>query len=165
MVAPAALLRYPSLVTSAALRHPHASRSPADGWSFARRELADNKLTSLEPSLLDNLAALTYLYVMRWRPLPCCAPNACFCALRAALRPFSRRRSPGRRAGWAYARRGLHNNRLTSLPPGLFDSLTALLNLCVMRWHPQLCCAPSHRYLSAPGGSAPLLTHSPLPAD
>ena len=43
---------------------------------------------------------------------------------------------------WAYARRGLHDNQLTSLPPGLFDKLTALTVLYVMRWCPLPCCAP-----------------------
>ena len=45
------------------------------GWAYARRNLNHNGLTSLPPGLFDKLAALTGLYVMRWRPLPCCAPR------------------------------------------------------------------------------------------
>ena len=51
------------------------------------------------------------------------------------------RSPPARPTGCAYARRDLHINKLTSLPPGLFDKLTALTRLYVMRWRPLPCCA------------------------
>ena len=78
-MAPAALLRSPSLVTArsgrlCALAHTRLLLVRPTGWAYARRYLHNNVLTSLPPGLFDKLTALTVLYVMRWRPLRCYAP-------------------------------------------------------------------------------------------